>query len=862
MFRLRRRWGGTVLILCAIFGSVLICDHGFILDAFAQGAPSDLSGTVTDSKGTAVPHAKLTATSEATGLDRPIAADAKGAFVFPLLPPGIYTLTAKAPGFSRLRLSGLRLNAGMNLRVPVRFPSATSIRGRVIDFKTEEAIAKALVAIRSQQLQAITDENGRFEMQNVLPGRVDLYVSTVGYGLLKQSIEVQAGVENNVELLLGQEALKHIERVTVTAGPFAPVQPEAPVEHSITNTELKNLSSVILDDPFRAVQSMPGVAANNDAYAQFAVRGSGPAQIGVFVDRAPMAAPFHEILDDRGNSCSIGLLDNGFVDSMTFLSGNFPAQYGDFTGSVLDVQTREGDADRVTYRADVSMVAASASAEGPLGAAKKATWLVSARKDYVSAIVGSGGLGLAFYDMYGDLTYNPTQHNRISFSAISGHTAVSMDTSSVFGQDELKDGTSQDEWASLRWTWSGATTLSQAQVYSSFDSGRDTDLSQDLLERSSGNEIGFREDLTHQTGTWNKFQAGVIYRQLDRDFLKYEPWNYATEQFSNTLIQTALFSRTVSQPGAYIQDTISVADKRLTMVLGGRWDHFSQNTEDTFLPRASLSVSPLPSTKLTLAAGQYSQFPDLVELYGEFGTPTLRPERSTQVSLALEHLLTERFRVRAEAYDREIRDGVYSAASEFRAAGPGGPILYPQLGSILANSLRGYSRGIEFTVQRRSANRLTGWISYTLGYSRFVDTTTNAHFWGDYDQRHTVNLFGSYRLSQTINVSANARYGSGFPVMGYLGQPIMHGNSYFPIVSMRNDTRNPAYFRLDTRVNKAFYRRRTKTTLYAEAINLTDHANYLYWGFVPDYARPYGYIEAGRGTILPILPSVGLSVEF
>ena len=731
-----------------------------------------------------------------------------------------------------------------------------TLRGRVIDFKTGEPIAKALVSIRGQNLQTVTDENGRFELSNVAPGDAELYVSTIDYGLLKQRIQVGAGEPKELELLLGQEALKHSERMTVTSGPFAPVQPEAPVEHSINGTELKNLSSVMLDDPIRAVQSMPGVAADNDWYAQFSVRGSGPADIGVFVDGALMTAPFHGILDDRGDGFSIGLLDSGFVGSMALLSGNFPAQYGDFTGSILDVQSREGNAERVTYRFDVSLVAASASAEGPLGASKKATWLVSARKDYVSLIMGrSSGLGVSFYDVRGNLTYSPTEHNRVSLSAIHGAMAISKDTKSVFGTDGLKDGNSRSELASLRWTWSNAATLSQAQVYSSTDSERDKDLAQDLLERSSGSEIGFREDLTHQTGGWNKFQAGVILRRLDRDFLKNEPWNYAAQQFSNTLIQSALFSRTVSQPGAYVQDTVSLADKRLTMVLGGRWDHFSQTGQSVFLPRLSLSVSPLRGAKLTLAAGQYSRFPDLVELYGQFGTPTLRAERSTHLSAALEQSLGDRIRVRVEAYDRRIRDGIYSAASQFRAAGPAGPILYPQLGPILANSLNGYSRGIEFTLQRRSANRLTGWVSYALGYARFVDTATNAHFWSDFDQRHTVNVFGSYRLSKTINVSASARYGSNFPVVGYLGKPIIQGNAYLPIVGARNEIRIPPYFRLDTRVNKAFYRKRSKTTL-------TNHSNYQFWGFAPDYVRPYGFVEAGRGTFLPIIPSVGLSVEF
>jgi hypothetical protein len=548
-------------------------------------------------------------TNEGSGLDRHITADQQGNFVFPLLPPGTYTLTAEAPGFSRLRLGGLQLDAGTNLRVPVRLPPATSIRGRVTDLQTGEPIAKALVAIRSQQLRAITGDDGEFEVHDVLPGRVDLYVSTVGYGLLKQSLELRAGVENKFDLTLGQEALKHTETVVVNAGPFAHFQAEAPVEQSITSTELKNLSSVMLDDPIRAVQAMPGVAANNDFYANFAVRGSGPSEIGIFVDGALMTMPFHGILDDRGNAASISLLDSVFVDSMALLSGNAPAQYGSLTGSILDVQTREGDVDRATYRADVSLVAASTSAEGPLGASRKATYLASARKDYVSLIVGrNSGLGLSFYDMYGDLTYKPSADNSISINGIYGETGVSLSTSSVFGIDELKDGNSRSALASVRWKWSNAATLSQAQIYSSPDSERDGDLALDLLEHSRGDEIGYREDVTRQIGTWNTLQAGGIFRRLDRDYLKNEPWNYATEQFSDTLILSALFSRAVSQSGAYIQDTASVFDKRLVATLGGRWDHFSQRGVDTFLPRASLSGSPLRNTKLTAAAGQYTRF--------------------------------------------------------------------------------------------------------------------------------------------------------------------------------------------------------------------------------------------------------------
>jgi hypothetical protein len=847
--------GHLLIVVCML----LVCVSAHAQDGQALAY---LSGTVTDAQGSAVPNAKVSAVNQGTGLERNDDTDAKGGFLIPLLPPGVYTVTVEGDKFPRFQVAGIELRPGMNLRLPIKLLPPTSIRGKVIDLKTGEPIAKALVAIRSQHLQTVTSATGEFQIDDVLPGRADLYVSAVGLELLREKLDLQAGIANEVQLLLGQDALRRTENVRVNAGPFSQVHTDAPVEQSLTNMEIKNLASVLFDDPMRSVESLPGVAANNDLYSQFTVRGAGPSEIGVFVDGALLTNPFHDILDDRGNALSVGLLQSGFLDTVALLSSNVPAQYGDFTGSVLDVDTREGDSSRTSYRADVSMVAATMSGEGPIGTSKKATWLASARKDYIGLLVGkNNGLSPTFYDMHGTLAYTPNARNKILLSGIYGQTSVSKDDSSVLGYDQLQDASSSSALASARWIWSNSVTLSRAQFYASIDSANNNDISKELLERSNGLETGYREDFTRQLGKHDVFEAGGIYRLLRRDYLKNESWNYATEYFSSTLIQSASFSKSVSQPGAYLQNVLSFADKRINMIVGGRWDHFSHNDANVFLPRLSLSIAPLAQTRLTLAAGQYSQFPDLVDLYGEFATPNLRPQRSNQASVAVEQLLSNRFRVRMEAYDRQERDGIYSADSQFRLASYGA-ILFPQLGPVLANSLRGYSRGLEFTVQRRSDNGLTGWASYTLGYSRFTDATTGAHFWGDYDQRHTLNVFASYRASASINVSTNARYGSGFPIPGYVGPPTQYeGNWYFPLTALPNQVRMPAYFRLDTRVNKAFYRKRSKFTLYAEVTNLTDHSNPQYWGFVPDMVQA-GYLEAGRGNLLPIMPSVGINVEF
>ena len=53
----------------------------------------------------------------------------------------------------------------------------------------------------------------------------------------------------------------------------------------------------------------------------------------------------------------------------------------------------------------------------------------------------------------------------------------------------------------------------------------------------------------------------------------------------------------------------------------------------------------------------------------------------------------------------------------------------------LTNSERGYARGIQIFIQRRTANGFTGWISYAYGRAMIIDGV-GLKFPSDYDQRH------------------------------------------------------------------------------------------------------------------------------
>ena len=77
------------------------------------------------------------------------------------------------------------------------------------------------------------------------------------------------------------------------------------------------------------------------------------------------------------------------------------------------------------------------------------------------------------------------------------------------------------------------------------------------------------------------------------------------------------------------------------------------------------------------------------------------------------------------------------------------------------------------SLERRAANGLNGWLSYSWNDSR---TMTDAapdpakSFPADFDQRHTVNAYVGYRWGGRTSLSARMRYGSNFPIVGYVGR--------------------------------------------------------------------------------------------
>ncbi len=724
---------------------------------------------------------------------------------------------------------------------PLAALAADTVRGRVFDMRTGQPIQKARVT--AGDASTITDGLGRFELPGAARPPVELTVTAVGYGVIRRTIDDST---KDLEIRLGQDAVKHAEVVDVSVSVFETNRDE-PLAQSLQSVELRNLSSVVADDALRSVQALPGVAASDDFYASFSLRGWGFEKTGLYIDGVLISSPFHTI---RGinDAYSLTILNNDVIDGVTLLNGGAPAAYGDRVGGTLRIETRDGSRDKTAVRASLGAAGASFVAEGPIGG-PNTSWLLGARKSFLDYVVQALDDQPSFVVGYHDVQAKFTHRSggpSLSLFLLAGDSTY-KDEEPGQQRNDVARASADTRLANLRWRYAPSPRTSvSVSAFFTRETGVNRNLQSEGLLDSESNQAGGRLDLIRGVGDAHTLQAGLLARRLDGRVAD------TTYPRSGPALNRDVFDRSQWQSGTYLQDTWRSPSGRLTLTAGMRSDQSTALDRTVVLPRLSGALRLGKDTSLSFAGGGYAQFPTLDQLYGGGGSTALLTERSDHYQVSLEHAFSSTTRLRIDLYDQEERDRL-APTREVRRLN--GQLVLPAE-SALTNSWSGRSEGVEVTLQRRSPNGLTGWLSYGLGRTQITDERTNETFHSDHDQRHTLNAYLSYRLSHRTNLSAKYRFGSNTPVAGYFEEAATGHR----VSEHRNLVRVPAYSRLDVRANRTFNIRKARLTLYAEIMNVLNHSNYRYTG--TSILIPSGQVFFDRETTFPFLPAAGITVEW
>lgn len=740
---------------------------------------------------------------------------------------------------------------------PARTQTPAGIQGSVVDARGGEPLANVMVQLVGTPQRATTDSSGQFHITGISPGDYVVNVSTVGYHLVKKAFHLDTGEVKDFEVVLSPDTFHQTETVVARADPFETARQDSPSTLVLAGNDAKNLGSVLADDPLRAVQGLPGVSSNNDFDARFSLRGADYSRVGLYIDGVLLHAPFH-MLEGTTVTGSGTAFNADVIEEMELYEGAFPARYGDRSAGVLDVLTREGNRSDYTFRVEASMSNAGFMAEGPFGKRrKKGSWLVSARKSYLQYILErtfpDSSLVFGMEDVQGRLTYDLNSRNNLTLFVLESYSNLDRSSSrSTLGINSIMEAGYHYTLGNAGWRYSPSDRL-LVKNHLAWMREKFTDSNPTSLPISAGyyGEWVWNTDVSWMWNSRAPLEAGWSVRQLRDE-------GYSNQYLTNTSGPRVRdhFDGNATRVGGYVQQSWLAWSGRLRLNAGVRWDQNSLDHAATTSPAASLALRIARGTHFDLGWGQYAQFPEPSVLTSILGSRGLPPVRSNHAVAGVEQRFGERTRLRLEYYNRADRDMVFQPAYDPRLLLPAYKVFVPPGNPLYVDSLRGYARGLEVFLQRSSANRFTGWVSYAFGRTGMRDSVTGNHFPSDFDQRHTVNIYGGYRLRPTMNLSLRFSYGSNFPMPGYLTQV---GTLYY-LTTVRDQLRLPSYQRADFRINKEWTRKRWKITLYGEVVNLANRTNYLFDSFNGyNSATHQAFITLDK--MFPILPSVGTVLE-
>src|SRR3954453_21149613 len=340
------------------------------------------------------------------------------------------------------RSAAIAVSCFLTLSTAVYAQQPGIISGRVVDARTGAGIDKVLVLIEKGGPSTQTDAAGTFRIASIPPGPHKLYVSVVGYILVRRDVQVAAGAVLDLTIPLSEGTGTYTETVTVAADPFRRADPGVAAQQVLGSADIQNLRGGLADDPLRAVQVLPGVSAADDLRSEFSVRGSPFTHLNMTVEGFSTPYLLHTVraVEDQSSSGSVAMINSDILQDVTLLNGGYPQRYGDRTGAEVDFRLREGSRERRQLRVAVSGTNASVVGEGPIGHSRRGSWLVSARQSYLQLLVerlldDSDGFNFSFSDTQGKVVFDVSPSQRVEFTVLAGHSKLEERREDLDSQD-------------------------------------------------------------------------------------------------------------------------------------------------------------------------------------------------------------------------------------------------------------------------------------------------------------------------------------------------------------------------------------------------------------------------------------------
>lgn len=746
-----------------------------------------------------------------------------------------------------------------------------SLRGTVKDKITQHPISDVSLVISNYNTIISTDSNGFFKFPKLPIGQYHLSIDKVGYQHIEMDgIELYSGKELVLTIELEEKA-QFLKEVVVTTGKN---RNTANNPFSLVSTRKFGPQEAIryaggFQDPSRMALAFAGVTnSGNDDNNEIIIRGNSPRGLLWRLEGIEIPNPNH-FADGQGSTSGIVSMINAYsLANSDFMTGAFPANYGNASSGVFDLNFRKGNNKTTEYAAQISLIGLDFGMEGPLnknGAAYRIAGRYSTLELLLKAKIielNTGNNDPKFKDLNFNFDLPTKKMGEFTFWGLTGNDQNAEKTSteknidkgslSVFGLSNKLPVYKGNLKTILSFSFQSQENGSQIM-----NNGIPGLVTQQFIYNYPS--FRFSTTFTRKINSTLHFETGFILSKLqynltdNRINAKNILVNYLNENGQSTYTQS--FLQFIKKWSPQIKSTFGLHQYR-----------FLLNQSSAVEPRFAIQYENKLGGVLSAGLGIHSRLePVSVYLFkryasnGSFTQPNmhLAPGTAFHYVVSYEQKLNKETKFKVEAYIQNLTkvpiDTALNGTYTLLNSSGGIPT------NILVNEGRGQNKGIELTLEKFYAKSFYYLITASLFDSKYEHRN---NVWRNtiYNNQYAGNvLIGKeIKLTRTKSIACNFRY------------TLRGGNRYTPILLAESIKKNatvldntkvyqgqyPDYWRTDVSLSYKINKNKSTWSFGGDIQNATNRSNII-----------SQYYELSSKSIknnyaLPRIPIIFARVEF
>ncbi len=605
-----------------------------------------------------------------------------------------------------------------------------TIRGSIKDADSKSPIELAGIKILNidSNIFAISNSSGNFRLANVPVGRHNIKVFFVGYqDVLLQNIVVTSGKEVilNIEM---QEKFFVGQEVEILATKDKTKANNELVTNSARNFQREETERYAgsRGDPAKMVANYAGVATGNDARNDIIVRGNSPLGVLWRLENTDIPSPNH-FSSQGATGGPVSILNNNLLGGSDFLTGAFPAEYGNKMAAVFDLKLRNGNNEKREFTGQFGLNGLETGLEGPISKKNGSSFLLNYRYSTLKLFQLMGiSFGVSGLPQYQDLAFKmnfPTSKAGVfSVWGIGGISKFSLldsekDSSDwsfinagedlVFGSKMGVLGMSHLFFYSDKISGKLSLSVSGTQFNVTIDTlSLDKNPYRVFVNDSRDGQYFANYTVTNKINSHHLIKIGITYKNNFFDYRSYY-WSRRNKKYLDQFND----NNNANSIQAFAHWQYRITDK-ITWNNGVHYNLFALSKAWAVEPRSGLRWQFLPKHALSGSFGMHSQsLPLIYYFYTAYDSTsnsyaqtnkTLDLSKSIHYVLAYDYNFAKDFRLKIESYYQNLYNipiEKYSKNS-FSTINVGNELNGITLVDSLENKGTGFNYGTEITMEK------------------------------------------------------------------------------------------------------------------------------------------------------------------